>query len=71
MEHIPQTMRTTARLKAPAPVHTISMDRVIRFVLLPLVMAVGLYGLIYYAVTGEGGTTVNFDRTLIETPVLP
>ena len=47
------------------------MDRVIRFVLLPLVMAVGLYGLIYYAVTGEGGTTVNFDRTLIETPVLP
>ena len=47
------------------------MDRAVRFVLLPLVMAVGLYGLIHYAVTGEGGTTVNFDRTHIGTPVLP
>ena len=64
-------MRTTEPFRATAAVRAISMDRVIRYVLLPLLLAVGLYGLINYAVTGKGGTTDKFGPTSMETPVLP
>ena len=32
-------------------------DMFVRYVVMPLVMVIGLYGLINYAVTGENGTT--------------
>ncbi len=70
-QRIPHAMRTTASFTATAPVRSISKDLVIRYVLVPLVMAIGLYGLINYAVTGEGGTTDKFGPTSIETPALP
>lgn len=32
-------------------------DMFVRYVVMPLVMVIGLYGLLDYAVTGENGTT--------------
>ena len=32
-------------------------DLFVRYIVMPLVMVIGLYGLIDYAVTGENGTT--------------
>jgi hypothetical protein len=53
-------MKPAPPLASTAPVPFTTKDRFVRYVVLPLVMAVGLYGLVRYAVTGENGTTDQF-----------
>jgi hypothetical protein len=59
-------MRTAPPLASTTPVHFTLKDRFIRYIVLPFIMAVGLYGLIRYAVTGEGGSTDQFTAPSVE-----
>lgn len=60
----------TAQSRTASPRLT-SKDMFVRYFVMPLVMVIGLYGLIDYAVTGKGGNADKFGAPGIEAPRMP
>ncbi len=56
MFQTPYTMPWLTHLDTKTAPRLTPMDRIIRYVFLPIVVAIGLHGLVHYAITGDDGT---------------
>lgn len=63
----PHRMKPASFAAATATGLMAPLDLFVRYIVLPLVMAVGLYGLVHYAVTAENGITDQLDPTRLGT----
>ena len=64
-------MRTARIASDAASPRLNAKDMFVRYILVPLIMVIGLYGLINYAVTGKGGNADKFGAPAIEAPLVP